>query len=103
MSSFSYKLTTEIELFNFNFSGALGSSETITSANCVVEVKDGVDASPSSILSGSPSISGSVVTQKITGGLNGVTYRVEMSATSNTGNVYTIVGDIPVLSPIKAS
>lgn len=103
MGSFSYKITTETELFNFNFAAALGSTETISSTSCTVEVKEGTDSNPTAILSGSPTVNGSIVTQKLTGGINGVTYRVEMSATTNLGNTYVVVGDVPVLSPIKAT
>ena len=100
-ASFSYKITTENEQFTFDYSPVLGTTETISSATCTVEVKEGTDPSPSSIKSGSPAISGSTVTQRILGGLDGVIYRLEMTATTSVGNVYTIVGDLPVLSPIN--
>jgi hypothetical protein len=100
-ASFSYKLTTENEQFTFDFTPVMGSTETISSATCTVEVKEGTDPTPSAIKSGSPSISGFKVAQRILGGLDGVTYRLEMTATTSLGNVYTIVGDLPVISPIN--
>ena len=99
---FSYKLTTENEQFTFDFSTVLGSSETISSATMVVQVKDGTDPNPSAILVGTPTISGSRVAQRIYGGLDQVTYRLEMSATTSLSNVYTLVADLPVLSPFNA-
>tara|TARA_R110000868_G_scaffold40733_1_gene140278 strand:- start:1642 stop:1953 length:312 start_codon:yes stop_codon:yes gene_type:complete len=99
--SFSYKITTENEQFTFDYSPVLGTTETILSATCTVEVKEGTDPTPSAILVGSPSISGSQVAQRISGGLDGVIYRLQMTATTSATNVYTIVGDLPVLSPMN--
>jgi len=99
--SFSYKITTENEQFTFDYSPVLGTTETISSATCTVEVKEGTDPTPSAILVGSPSISGSQVAQRISGGLDGVIYRLQMTATTSATNVYTIVGDLPVLSPMN--
>ena len=98
-ASFSYKLTTENEQFTFDFSPVLGSTETISSATCTVTVKEGTDPTPSSIKVGSPSISGTKVTQRISAGLDGVIYRLETSATTSLSNVYTIVADLQVISP----
>jgi hypothetical protein len=100
-ASFSYKLTTENEQFTFDYSPVLGTTETLVSATCVVEVKEGTDPSPNDIIVGSPSISGSKVAQRIKDGLDGVIYRLEMTTTTSVGNVYTIVGDLPVLSPMN--
>jgi hypothetical protein len=99
--NFSYKLTTENELFTFNFGPILGASETINSATCTVEVKDGTDANPNSIKVGSPAVSGALVVQRVSGGLNGVTYRLIMTVTTSLTNVYTLVGDLPVYYPIE--
>ena len=103
-SSFSYKLTTENEQFTFDFSPVIASGETISSSNCVVEVKEGTDPTPSNILpggSGSGVASGSKIAIRVSNGLDGVIYRLEMTATTSLSNVYTIVGDLPVLSPMN--
>ena len=50
---------------------------------------------------GSPVVSGQTAAQRISGGLDGVIYRVEMTATTSLTNVYTIVADLPVLAPIN--
>jgi len=100
-ASFSYKITTENEQFTFDYSPVLGTTETISSATCTVTVKEGTDPTPNAIKVGSPVISGSQVAQRISGGLDGVIYRLEMTATTSATNVYTIVGDLPVLSPIN--
>jgi hypothetical protein len=100
-AAFSYKITTENEQFTFDFSPVLGIGETITAATCVVEVKEGTDPSPNAIKVGSASYSGSKATQRISGGLDGVIYRLEMTVTTSSTNVYTLVGDLPVLAPLK--
>jgi hypothetical protein len=95
-SSFTYKTIDENELFTFNYSQVLQPAESITSAVCNVFVIDGVDPNPSAILSGTPVISNANVSQRILGGLAEVTYRLEMVATTNYGNVYSAIGDLPV-------
>ena len=99
--TFSYKLTTENELFTFDFSPILADTETILTAVCTVQVKDGVDPSPDSIKSGSPGIAGDLVTQRVLGGLSGITYRLEMTITTSLANTYTLVGDLPVYTPLE--
>lgn len=100
-ASFSYKITTENEQFTFDFSTVMASTETISSATSTVQVVSGNDSSPTSILVGSPVISGQQVAQRISGGLDGVIYRIEVSATTSLTNVYTIVADLPVLAPLS--
>lgn len=97
--SFSYKLTTENELFTFDFGPVLASSETITDAQCTIIVKDGEDPNPNNIKVGSPAVNGTKVVQRISGGVNGTTYRLEMTVTTSLTNVYTLVGDLPVYYP----
>ncbi len=99
--TFSYKLTTENELFTFDYSPILASGETISSASCTIQVKDGADPNPNNIKVGSPSISGAKVVQRISGGLNGVTYRLEMTINTSLTNVYTLVGDLAVYDPLE--
>lgn len=100
-NSFSYKITNDSEQFIFDYTPVMGSSETISSATCTAVVKEGTDASPSAILVGSPSISGFKVSQRISGGIDGVTYSIQMTATTSLSNIYTVVGDLPVLAPIN--
>ena len=95
-NSFTYKITTENELFTFNYSQVLGPAETISSATCTAITMNGTDTNPSAILSGSPTISGANVSQRVINGVDENTYRLEMVATTSYGNVYTAVGDLPV-------
>jgi len=105
-NSFSYKITTESELFTFDFSPVLGSSETINGATCVVQVREGTDSNPSAILVGSPvwTVSGTPTQkaiQRIANGVDGVTYNLQMTVTTSASNTFTLVGDLPVLAPIN--
>lgn len=97
-ASFSYKITSENEQFTFDYSTVMATGETISTATCVVTVQNGTDPSPSSILVGTPVVSGQLAAQRIYNGLDGVIYRIAMTVTSSLSNTYTIVADLPVLS-----
>jgi hypothetical protein len=99
MSQFSYKLTTESELFSFDFNPVLGVGETISTANCTAITLQGTDPTPSTILSGNPVVSLGKATQRVTGGVADNTYRLIMTCTTSAGNTYTCTGDIPVYDP----
>lgn len=96
--SFSYKITTESELFTFDFSQVLSSSETISTATCTAIVMNGTDPSPSSILVGAAVISNRTASQRVANGVSEVTYRLQMTITTSLGNTYVGVGDLPVYS-----
>lgn len=99
--NFSYKLTTENELFTFDFSPILTAVETISTATCTVQVRDGSDPNPNDIKVGTPAIDGPLVVQRIYEGINGVIYRLEMTVTTSLTNTYTLVGDVAVFLPIE--
>jgi len=69
----------------FDFLSDLAPTETIATATVTASVYSGVDATPSSIISGSDVISGSEVLQKVTGGVVGVIYGLLCQATTSTG------------------
>ena len=100
-ASFSYKITTENEQFTFDFSTVMSTSETISSATSAVEVVSGTDASPNTILVGTPVASGQQVAQRIYNGLDGVIYRIEITIITSLANTYSLVADLPVLSPLN--
>jgi hypothetical protein len=98
-SQFSYKYTTESELFSFDFNPVLKPTETLATATCSAITEQGTDTNPSAILSGSPAISSGKATQRVVNGQNDNVYRLIMTVTTSLGNTYTCVGDIPVYSP----
>jgi hypothetical protein len=97
--AFSYKFTTEDKPLSFDFSQMLATGETISTASCSALVIDGTDASPSSLLSGSATISGTKVYQRVHNGTAGVTYRLVMTITTSASNTLVAVGDLPVTDP----
>jgi len=99
MSQFSYKLTTESELFSFDFNPVLGTGETLSTATCTAITQQGTDTNPSAILSGIPVTSLGKATQRVIGGFDDTVYRLIMTVTTNQGNTYTCTGDVPVYAP----
>ena len=77
IDSFTPKRVDEDWVVGFNFVGRLGSGETISTATCTATVFAGTDASPSSIISGSTTITGNMVTQLIVDGVDGVIYQIQ--------------------------
>lgn len=102
MTTLAFKYTTESELINFNFTPVLLTGETISSAALSVTVRTGTDATPSAILSGSASISGGYVVQRVIAGTDNVTYRITCTATTSSSNIYTLTADLPVYSPTNS-
>lgn len=80
----------------FNFLSNLGATETISSASTTATVLSGTDASPSSIISGAAAISGSTVTQTITGGTVGVTYILTCAIVTSLSRAYVLDGYLTV-------
>jgi len=83
------KAPTEVIDVSYGFSRRLiKPGETITDASTTVEVIEGTDASPSDILSGSTTITHDplpIVSQRIIGGVLGVTYLIQILATTSAG------------------
>jgi len=94
--SFSYKITTESELFTFDFTQVLSSSETISTAICTVIVMNGVDPTPNNIIIGAAVINNQTASQRIANGVDNVTYRLSMTITTSQGNTYVGVGDLNI-------
>lgn len=94
--SFTYQIIGESELFTFDYSLVLIDGESIVDATSQAIVMNGTDPSPNAILIGTPSINGNKVSQRVSGGVNETTYRLEMTATTNFGNVYVACGDLPI-------
>jgi hypothetical protein len=80
----------------FDFISRLAVAETLSTASVTAVVYSGTDASPSSIISGSAAISGTKVTQKITGGTLGVTYLVTCTVTTSAGQTLLLQGFLTI-------
>ena len=72
-----------------NMLNRCGAGETLSSATVSVTVGTGTDATPGAILDGPATIvNGQEVKQYLIGGLPGVTYNLQVAATTNLGSIY---------------
>ena len=91
------KFQSSSVLYSWDFTSLLQFSEIIGSAFIDVSVYSGTDPIPYIILSGLPSISGNVVSQLITGGVEGVIYNVDCSAVTSLGQTLIISSYISII------
>lgn len=79
----------------------IGVSLAAGTASVTAEVLTGVDASPSAILSGAASISGSKVLQFVINGVSGVTYKLifQVDTDESTPQRFIEELDLPVEAP----
>lgn len=91
---FSAKDPGEIIFVGFEFSAltTTPSSPVVTAARHAGTA----DATPSSILSGAPSINGTKVVQKLVGGVLGTDYLLTCQVDAPDGSRYILTGVIPV-------
>lgn len=81
----------------FDFISALAVSETISTQVVTCTVYSGTDASPSSMISGSASASGTIVSQLITAGTEGVMYYLKCTITTSAGQTLVMTGFLAVV------
>lgn len=82
-----------------SFRKALGAEETIaTVVNVTASVIGGIDATPQNIVSGLASISSDskAVSQWLTAGVHGVTYKLKIRITTSTGRTLVGAALVPV-------
>ena len=94
------KLLGETKNVPFDFISDLAIGETISTSVVTCSVYSGTDASPSSVISGSSSNSGTKVTQKITGGTLGVVYELLCTITTSAGQTLELVGILAVVPDV---
>lgn len=87
--------STEPRVFDFLSKLAVG--ETISGAAVTAAVYSGVDASPSAIVSGAATISGSQVSQKFTAGTVGVIYQLTCTVTTSSSNTLVMSAFLAVI------
>lgn len=95
------KMLTEVVFRSFSFADSLGVGETLSTAVTTATVYSGVDASPSSIISGSAVISGTTVAQKFTGGALGTIYSVVCTITTSSAQTITSEGYLAVVRDLS--
>jgi len=91
------KQVLETQRLQFDFISDLAEGETISTQSCACVVYSGTDASPSNVISGSATASGTVVTQLITGGTLGVIYTITCSITTSLGQTLKQSGQLAIV------
>lgn len=91
------KFDGETKTYEFDFASDLATAETISTQSVVATVYSGTDGSPSSIISGSATASGSVVSQKITAGVLGVIYKLLCTVTTSASQTLERSGYLAVI------
>ena len=89
----------EIRNLAFDFQNLLASGVTLsTASDWVATVKSGTDATPSDIVSGSASISGtkSIQTIDATAGEEGVTYWLRAVVTTSDSQTLSLIGTLTI-------
>jgi hypothetical protein len=97
---FPAKAASESLLLQFNFLSRLAPAETINSVAVSAAVWSGNDSSPSGIISGAASISGTTVTQLVVGGVLGTTYELSCLATTSLGQKLLLAGYLVILPDV---
>lgn len=80
----------------FDFISDLAAGETISSPVVTATVYSGVDASPSSILSGGASVSGTKASQLVKAGVVGTIYELLCRVTTSLGQTLNIAAYLAV-------
>lgn len=85
--NFPAKRVAEVIIYTVDFSGELAPGETIVSAVWTNQVNIGIDGMPGAMIWGAASITGSKVSQKITGGVADASYGLICTARTSQGEV----------------
>jgi len=91
----------ENELYSFDFVNDIAGGLSITGSTWTISVMEGVDATPSSRLQGSPIILGTVVSHRISGLLEDVTYRVQCKANLSDSSVVSLWSNVESKDPMN--
>ena len=94
---FAGKASSETVNETFDFTSRLATAETLSTASVTANTYSGTDASPSAIISGSSTISGKTVTQLVTAGTEGVTYKLICTATTSLGQTLQLFAFLTIV------
>jgi len=86
----------ELVPVTFDFSPALADGATVTPQAVTVEVYRGTDANTAALLYGAPIASGASVVQWISGGLDGVRYKLRCRVATSGGQVLVLAARLSV-------
>lgn len=92
------KLIGETLNVTFDFQSQLRFGETLSTPVVTVELVSGIDYAPEDLLTGTASVSGGVVTQKINAGMGGVSYILTCTVTGSSTATYVLNRRLSVLT-----
>lgn len=87
----------ETIILAIDFISKLAPAETLISAVCTCTVYTGTDLFPATVISGTPTISGSVVNQLVTAGILGTIYAILVKATTSLGQIIELSGYLAIV------
>lgn len=90
------KPASSTESYTVDFVDAIPAGDSISTKSVAASVYSGTDASPSAIISGSASSSGTQVTQKVTGGTVGVMYQLTWTVVTAAGLTLKKIGFLAI-------
>ena len=94
---FSPKDDEEVYTLGFDYTELLQTSETISSATTDIELVSGVtDPDMATMLLGSNTVNGAVVSQMVCHGVAGNVYRIDCLASTSLGNKYMLNGTLAI-------
>ena len=91
------KPASSTESYVLDFTDAIPAGDSISTKVVTASVYSGTDASPSAIISGSASSSGTQVTQKLTGGTVGVIYQLTWTVVTAAGLTLKKLGFLAIV------
>ena len=91
------KPVSSTESYTVDFVDSIPAGDSISTQSVVASVYSGADASPSAIISGSATASGTKVTQKVTAGTLGVIYQLTWTVGTTAGLTLKKMGFLAVV------
>lgn len=96
-ASFDAKYPDESEFFAADFEAMLTTGETISSGSCICYLAtDTTKTDLPAMKQGSASVTGTKITQKITGGTDGLLYKLRFTAVTSFGQTLVLTVVLPV-------
>ena len=89
----------ENEIYTLDFVRDMLAGETLSGATWTCVAVSGTDASASTRISGSATVSGTQTSQRCTGFLDGVKYRLEATVTTSLSNTKKLWSHVSVKAP----
>ena len=87
---------TEVVPLSFDFTADIATGATVQVVSVTVAVVSGSDASPGNLLQGAAIATGATVTQWITGGVDGVRYKILCTVDASDGQRLVLAAELNV-------